>query len=137
MPTTGEDHLLKPKGQCLIQGKNENEELGFRGYSPRGISFSQVNVNGYVEANAFQHTFASCIRLIPSSLKTMAGIGAPRQKVQILRDLDGLIRPGEMLLVLGRPGSGCTTFLKTMSGYLNGVEVEETQPGGIMYDGQN
>lgn len=32
---------------------------------------------------------------------------------QLLSDFTGLIEPGEMLLVLGRPGSGCSTFLRT------------------------
>lgn len=31
----------------------------------------------------------------------------------ILTDLTGLVKPGEMLFVLGRPGSGCSTFLRT------------------------
>lgn len=31
----------------------------------------------------------------------------------VLKDLTGLVKDGEMCLVLGRAGSGCTTFLKT------------------------
>lgn len=33
----------------------------------------------------------------------------------ILADTHGCVRPGEMLLVLGRPGAGCTTLLKMLS----------------------
>ncbi|KAL6699323.1 ABC-2 type transporter domain-containing protein [Trichoderma pleuroticola] len=33
----------------------------------------------------------------------------------ILKDSHGCVKPGEMLLVLGRPGSGCTTLLKMLS----------------------
>ena len=33
----------------------------------------------------------------------------------ILRGFSGTINPGEMLLVIGKPGSGCTTFLKMLS----------------------
>ncbi|RAH84934.1 pleiotropic drug resistance protein, ABC superfamily [Aspergillus japonicus CBS 114.51] len=33
----------------------------------------------------------------------------------ILQDSHGCVKPGEMLLVLGRPGSGCTTLLKMLS----------------------
>lgn len=33
----------------------------------------------------------------------------------ILFDLEGTVKPGEMLLVLGIPGSGCTSLLKTLS----------------------
>lgn len=54
----------------------------------------------------------------------------------LIKDFQGVIRPGEMMLVLGRPGSGCqylnvrkyrrlsqctgTTFLKTLSGQTAG-----------------
>ncbi len=34
-------------------------------------------------------------------------------KRTILTDFTGLVKPGEMLFVLGRPGSGCSTFLRT------------------------
>lgn len=55
---------------------------------------------------------------------------APKPK-PILAKFNGIIQPGEMCLVLGRPGSGCSTFLKVLAnnreGYLaiNGkVEYE-------------
>ncbi|KAL0937274.1 ABC multidrug transporter [Colletotrichum truncatum] len=35
----------------------------------------------------------------------------------ILHDITGQVRPGEMLLVLGRPGSGCTSLLKVISNH--------------------
>lgn len=47
-----------------------------------------------------------------------------KQKIQILRNVDGLVRSGEMLIVLGRPGSGCTTFLKTLAGETHGFYLE-------------
>jgi len=47
---------------------------------------------------------------------------APKPKT-ILHNFNGIIAPGEMCLVLGRPGSGCSTFLKTIAnereGYLS------------------
>jgi ABC-type transport system involved in cytochrome bd biosynthesis fused ATPase/permease subunit len=33
----------------------------------------------------------------------------------ILKNISGHVRPGEMLFVLGRPGSGCSTFLRTIA----------------------
>lgn len=48
----------------------------------------------------------------------------PRQPhAQILFGFNGAIQPGEMLLVLGRPGSGCSTFLKTLSGETHGLQL--------------
>ncbi|KFY90589.1 hypothetical protein V498_05886, partial [Pseudogymnoascus sp. VKM F-4517 (FW-2822)] len=35
--------------------------------------------------------------------------------ITILHDLTGQVKAGEMMLVLGRPGSGCTSFLKTIA----------------------
>lgn len=33
----------------------------------------------------------------------------------IIKDFNDVVRDGEMMLVLGKPGSGCTTFLKTLA----------------------
>lgn len=38
----------------------------------------------------------------------------------ILNDSHGCVKPGEMLLVLGRPGSGCTTLLSLLSNRRHG-----------------
>jgi ATP-binding cassette subfamily G (WHITE) protein 2 (SNQ2) len=38
----------------------------------------------------------------------------------LVRDFSGVVKPGEMMLVVGRPGSGCTTFLKALSGLHQG-----------------
>jgi ATP-binding cassette subfamily G (WHITE) protein 2 (PDR) len=59
---------------------------------------------------------------IPGLFNKLIGRGKPR-KIQILRDFDGLIRSGEMLVVLGRPGSGCSTLLKTISGQFDGFYI--------------
>jgi ABC-type multidrug transport system ATPase subunit len=43
----------------------------------------------------------------------------------LLKDFSGLLHPGEMMLVVGRPGSGCSTFLKALAdltGAYAGVE---------------
>jgi ABC-type multidrug transport system ATPase subunit len=46
--------------------------------------------------------------------------------------LKGCVRPGEMLLVLGRPGSGCSSFLKTIGNQRSGYKSVE---GDICYGG--
>lgn len=38
------------------------------------------------------------------------------QPKPLLEGFTGVAKPGEMVLVLGRPGSGCSTFLKTITG---------------------
>ena len=60
----------------------------------------------------------------------------PREISQrtLLHDLNGLIKSGEMLLVLGRPGSGCSTFLKTIALQTEGYKSVE---GEILYGDYN
>lgn len=43
------------------------------------------------------------------------GYGKKGKEFNILEGFRGVTRPGEMVLVLGRPGSGCTTFLKVIA----------------------
>ncbi|GAM89927.1 hypothetical protein ANO11243_079670 [Dothideomycetidae sp. 11243] len=61
------------------------------------------------------------------------------QKRALINDISGVVRDGEMMLVLGRPGSGCTTFLKAIandrSSYA-GVSGEVSY-GGIPANKQN
>lgn len=48
--------------------------------------------------------------------------------------MHGLISTGEMLLVLGRPGSGCTTFLKALAGETHGIFIG--QESHVNYEGR-
>lgn len=51
--------------------------------------------------------------------------GQKQHKIQILQNLEGLVEAGEMLVVLGPPGSGCSTFLKTIAGETYGFHVDK------------
>ena len=58
-----------------------------------------------------------------ATAQSLLGLGKKGKEFDILNDFKGVLKPGEMCLVLGRPGSGCTTFLKVISnqrfGYTN------------------
>ncbi|TDZ36237.1 ABC transporter G family member 11 [Colletotrichum spinosum] len=43
------------------------------------------------------------------------GLGKKGIEATLLDHFKGVCKPGEMVLVLGKPGSGCTTFLKTIA----------------------
>ena len=47
-------------------------------------------------------------------------------------EFNGYARPGEMVLVLGRPGSGCSTFLKTIANQRGGFMAVD---GEVTYGG--
>ena len=56
-----------------------------------------------------------------------------RSPHRILENFDGFLNAGELLLVLGRPGAGCSTFLKTVSGQMSGLEL--VKGSSINYSG--
>ncbi|KAF1940999.1 ATP-binding cassette transporter [Clathrospora elynae] len=101
-----------------------------------GLAFSKLSVSGVTNGSRYQQTFAtypiSFLRWITGGLLKKETISTP-----ILTGLDGLLHPGEMCLVLGRPGSGCSTFLKTISGNRAGLLVDpatKVQYAGISDD---
>ncbi|KAG6909484.1 hypothetical protein DXG01_017206 [Tephrocybe rancida] len=94
-----------------------------------GIVFRDLEVIGLGASGTYQPTLGSLF-----SYKTIqANIRAARHPPvrNILSGFEGVVKPGEMLLVLGRPGSGCTTFLKTMA---NLREEYHAVTGTVHYD---
>lgn len=87
-----------------------------------GVSYRGLNVHGYGNPTDYQKTFGN----YPFEAKGMFDRlrGKKGTKIQILRDFIGLVKSGEMLVVLGRPGSGCSTFLKTITGETDGFYVD-------------
>ncbi|KAF2740492.1 ABC transporter-like protein [Polyplosphaeria fusca] len=55
-----------------------------------------------------------------------------QQTRALINDFSGVVRDGEMMLVLGRPGSGCSTFLKAIA---NNRESYEEVTGDVSYGG--
>ncbi|KIJ14869.1 hypothetical protein PAXINDRAFT_169539 [Paxillus involutus ATCC 200175] len=78
-----------------------------------GVMFKDLRVVGIGARASFQPTVGSTFSpdAIMRSINTMRH---PPVR-DILSGFEGVVTPGEMLLVLGRPGSGCTTFLKTIA----------------------
>jgi len=87
-----------------------------------GVSFRNLSVHGYGSPTDYQKDVFNSILQVGALARMMVGSG--KQKIQILRDFDGLVKSGEMLVVLGRPGSGCSTLLKTLAGEMNGIHKD-------------
>ncbi|TFK72093.1 pleiotropic drug resistance ABC transporter [Pluteus cervinus] len=77
--------------------------------------FRDLHVVGTKSSSTYQPTLASTFS--PWSL--IEGIQeAMRPPLRdILTGFEGVIRPGEMLLVLGKPGAGCSTLLKVLANH--------------------
>lgn len=52
---------------------------------------------------------------LPATIYNMLGFGKKGEEIKILKNFRGVAKPGEMVLVLGKPSSGCTTFLKVIA----------------------
>ncbi|TID23276.1 hypothetical protein CANINC_003177, partial [Pichia inconspicua] len=57
----------------------------------------------------------------------------PTRYFEILKSMDVLVKPGTLTVVLGRPGAGCSTFLKTIAAQTYGFKVDPNST--ISYDG--
>ncbi|KAF2123015.1 ABC-2 type transporter [Lophiotrema nucula] len=86
-----------------------------------GLVYRNLNVSGSGAALQLQQTVADFL-LAPARVGEWFSFGKKEHK-QILRNFDGVIKSGELLIVLGRPGSGCSTLLKTMCGELHGLDT--------------
>jgi ABC-type multidrug transport system fused ATPase/permease subunit len=96
-----------------------------------GVSFRNLQVTGTGDAIQYQQTLGSLLKA-PFRLGEFFSFGKKKPKT-ILHKFDGLLKSGELLVVLGRPGSGCSTLLKTMTGQLHGLTL--SQESLIHYSG--
>jgi ATP-binding cassette subfamily G (WHITE) protein 2 (SNQ2) len=80
----------------------------------RNLTVQGIGGNTKIYVRTFPDAFISFFN-IWSPLRRLFSRGNTKSQVNILNSFRGLVKPGEMVLVLGRPGSGCTTFLKVIS----------------------
>ncbi|ORY59909.1 pleiotropic drug resistance ABC transporter [Leucosporidium creatinivorum] len=120
--------------EYLQGGLEARDNAGFK-RKVVGVTWDNLRVTGAGGMKIFIRTFPDAIKEFILSpvfmILKQTKMFAPKPK-DLLVDFNGCAKPGEMVLVLGRPGSGCTTFLKTIGlqrgGYLS---VE----GDVLYGG--
>jgi ABC-type glutathione transport system ATPase component len=84
-----------------------------------GVVFRSLVVLGYGSDFTHQQTVGTVATGILRIPETIRAKRHPQMKT-ILHSMDGVVKEGEMLLVLGKPGSGATTLLKTIAGQRRG-----------------
>ncbi|KAK7515313.1 ABC-2 type transporter-domain-containing protein [Phyllosticta citriasiana] len=87
-----------------------------------GIAFKNLNVYGFGTETDYQKSVGNVFLEGIGLAKRI--MGQAQRRIDILNDFEGLVEAGEMLVVLGPPGSGCSTFLKTVAGETHGFEIE-------------
>lgn len=125
----GEDSMLNPHSEnfsAINWAKSIVQLNQASGQSMRtaGVAYKNLNVFGYGQATDYQKDVANVWLEVASLPQKLIGRSS-KTKIDILRDFDGVVRNGEMLVVLGPPGSGCSTFLKTISGETNGIYLND------------
>ncbi|KAJ5920756.1 hypothetical protein N7466_009082 [Penicillium verhagenii] len=101
----------------VIRNAQRDEAAGFK-RRELGVTWQSLSVEVLAAEAAVKENMISQFN-VPQLVKDF------RQKPplkSILSDSHGCVRPGEMLLVLGRPGSGCTTLLKMLSNRREGYQ---------------
>ena len=101
-----------------------------------GVVFKNLTVKGMGLGAALQPTLSDPFLMLPRFIKGLITnfrwtTGKPPIRT-LLNNFSGCIRPGEMLLVLGRPGSGCSTFLKVLANQRFGYQ---SITGDVTYGG--
>lgn len=71
--------------------------------SVAGVAYRNLSVHGFGDPTDYQKTFGNYPFELLGLTKRLMG-RVRKTRIQILRDFDGLVKSGEMLLVLGRPG---------------------------------
>ncbi|KAF5019292.1 hypothetical protein F66182_8710 [Fusarium sp. NRRL 66182] len=99
-----------------------------------GVAFKGLDVFGSSTGAQFQASFGNIVAGITKDLvRLISNSKHKERRLSILRDFEGVVEKGEMLLVLGPPGSGCSTFLKTLSSQT--LDLDVSQDAYINYRG--
>lgn len=121
-----EDHEIERLMSRLF-GQKRQQQSEEEKTRHSGVVFRDLTVKGVGLGASLQPTVGDIFLGLPRFLKNLvtkgpkAAVGKPPVR-ELISHFDGCVRPGEMLLVLGRPGSGCTTFLKAFCNQRAGFE---------------
>ncbi|KIW79613.1 hypothetical protein Z517_06225 [Fonsecaea pedrosoi CBS 271.37] len=104
--------------ETTLRGAREADDAA--GIKPKyiGVVWENLTVRGIGGVKNFVKVFPDAFVdffNVPGTIMSILGIGKKGREFNILQDFRGVAKPGEMVLVLGRPGSGCTTFLKVLA----------------------
>jgi ATP-binding cassette subfamily G (WHITE) protein 2 (PDR) len=89
----------------------------------RGLRASDVTTDADYQATVYNFPFKYASQYARKLLSSKWNKEA--SQFDILKSMDAIIRPGEVVFVLGRPGSVCTTLLKSIASNTHGFHISE------------
>ncbi|KAI1615041.1 ABC drug exporter AbcA [Exophiala viscosa] len=107
------------KAMLRLQKMSGQENVGRKA----GFAFRNLSAFGFTKGSDFQRTVDNYALAASDLVRGL--FGHKGRRVDILRNFEGVVQPGEMLVVLGPPGSGCSTFLKTIAGETHGFTLSD------------
>ncbi|PSS15952.1 Pleiotropic drug resistance protein [Actinidia chinensis var. chinensis] len=86
------------------------------------VRYEHLSIEGdvYVGSRALPTLFNSTMNTIETVLGLIRLAPSKKRKIQILKDVTGVVKPSRMTLLLGPPGAGKTTLLLALAGKLDG-----------------
>ncbi|KAE8228542.1 hypothetical protein CF326_g6521 [Tilletia indica] len=130
----------------ILTRQTQEQEAGVDRKKPVGISFRNLSVRapGTGSSSVFVKTLPQAVAntVIRDPFSVITTLIPPfarfnphtntRESHKLLHDFSGLLKAGEMLLVLGRPGAGCSTFLRAIT---TSLDPALTLEGQLSYAG--
>ena len=110
-------------GSFIKEGHFEKRTEAGESAKKVGVVYKNLTVKGVGRKATFVRTLPDAIlgtfgpdlyRSLSSYMPALR-FGKQEQTRDLIHDFTGVVRDGEMMLVLGRPGSGCSTFLKAIA----------------------
>lgn len=117
----GEKFSARTWAKAIANVTNEHGS----GYRTAGFCYENLNVFGYGQETDYQKDVGNVWLELPGLTRKLVSKRGSERRIDILRDFNGVVDAGEMLVVLGPPGSGCSTFLKAIAGEMNGIYTDE------------
>lgn len=125
--------------EFMREGHFEKRKDG-RSAKKVGVVYKNLTVKGVGSTASFARTLPDAIlgtfgpdlyRIVTNFVPALK-FGKDKQMRTLIHDFSGVVKDGEMMLVLGRPGSGCSTFLKAIA---NNRESYAAVEGDVSYGG--
>jgi hypothetical protein len=106
----GKDSALDPQSPNFSPRAFARSLLNLQARDPEkwkqrtaGFAFKDLNAYGFGSATDYQKSVGNVVFELVGMTKKLLGLDKPK-RIDILRNLDGLVHDGEMLVVLGPPG---------------------------------